>query len=85
MELLFSCALITQYTICSRFNSWVAEAMGVKYLAQGNISSRGPQLGIEPGTLQLPGRCPGSFPLPPYISIYKSIEGFTYSLFRWEC
>jgi len=26
MELLYNCALITQYTICSRFNSWVAEA-----------------------------------------------------------
>jgi len=47
----------TQYTICSQFNSWV---MGVKVLAQGNNSSREPQLGIESGTLQLPGRCPGS-------------------------
>ena len=35
--------------------------MGVKFLAQGsaqgNNSSREPQLSIEPGTLQLPGRC----------------------------
>ena len=37
--------------ILSRFNSWVAEAMGVKFLAQGNNSSRKPHPGIEPGTL----------------------------------
>jgi len=54
-----------QYTIFSRFNSWVAEAMGVRFLAQGNNSSRKPQLGIKPGTLRLPGRCPGSLLLPP--------------------
>jgi len=53
--------------VFSRFNSWVAEAMGVKLLVQGNnsSSSRDPQLDIEPGTLQLPGRCPGSLLLPP--------------------
>jgi len=38
----------------SRFNRWVAEAMGVKFLAKGNNSSRLPQVGIEPGTLVLP-------------------------------
>jgi len=42
-----------QYTIRP---CWVAEAMGVKFLAHGNNSSRGPQLDIEPGTLRLPGR-----------------------------
>jgi len=47
----------------------VAEAMGVKFLAQGNNSSREPQLGIEPGTLQLPGRCPGSLLLLPAQSL----------------
>jgi len=45
------CPDYLQYTMCSRFNSWVAEAMGVKFLAQGNNSSRKPQLGIKPGTL----------------------------------
>jgi len=51
LKLLFSCALIMQ---CSLFNSWVAEAMGVKFLAQGNSnSSRMPQLGVKPGTLWL--------------------------------
>jgi len=30
--------------------------MGVKFLSQGNNSSRNPQPGIEPGTSQLPGR-----------------------------
>jgi len=34
----------------------VAEAMGVKFLAQGNDSSRKPQPGIKLETLQLPGR-----------------------------
>jgi len=38
MKLLFSYALII-HTIFSRFNSWVAEAMGVKFLAQGNNST----------------------------------------------
>jgi len=38
------CPDCTQFTICSWFNSWVAEAMGVKFLAQGNNISRGPQL-----------------------------------------
>jgi len=35
----------TQYTIFSRFNSWVAKAMGVKFLAQGNNGSRKPKQG----------------------------------------
>jgi len=48
-----------------RFNSWVAEAMGVKFLAQGNNSSRRPWPSIKPETLRLPGRCPGSVLLPP--------------------
>jgi len=56
------CPDYTQYTIFSRFNSWVTEAMGVNFLAQGNNSSRKPQLGIEPGTLRLPGRCLSSLP-----------------------
>jgi len=43
-ELFFSCALIMHNTICSQFKSWVAEAMGVKFLPQGNNSSRKPQL-----------------------------------------
>jgi len=64
-ELFFSYALITHNYNISRFNSWVAGAMGVKFLAQGNNSSRKPQLDIEPGTLQLLGRCPGSLLLPP--------------------
>jgi len=34
----------------SRFNSWVAGAMGVKFLAQGSNSSRKPRPDIEPGT-----------------------------------
>ena len=66
-RLFFSPALIHGiYNICSQFNSWVAEAMGVKFLAQGNNSSRKPQPGIEPGTSRLPGRCPGNLLLPPY-------------------
>jgi len=28
------------HNMCSRFHSWVAEAMGVKFLAQGNNSCR---------------------------------------------
>jgi len=32
------------------FNSWVAGAMGVKFLAQGNNSGSRSQLGIESGT-----------------------------------
>jgi len=47
-----------------RFNSWVAGAMGVKFLAQGNNNSRKPQLGIEPGTLQSLGRFSDSLLLP---------------------
>jgi len=39
-ELFFSCALNVHNSICSWFNSWVAEAMGVKFHAQGNNSSR---------------------------------------------
>jgi len=34
----------------TQYFSWVAGAMAVKFLAQGNNSSRMPQLGIEPGT-----------------------------------
>jgi len=34
----------TQYNKCSWFNSWVAEAMWVKFLSQGNNSSRKPQI-----------------------------------------
>jgi len=48
LKLLFSVALIThniQY-----FPSLTAGG-GVKFLAQGNNSSRKPQMGIEPGTL----------------------------------
>jgi len=41
------CSDCTQYTIFSWFNSWMGEAMGVKFLAQGNNSSRKQQLGIE--------------------------------------
>ena len=37
--------LVISHTICSRFNSWVAEAMGVKFLAQGNNSGSKSQLG----------------------------------------
>jgi len=50
-ELFFSCALIIHNTIYSRFNSWVAvvaEAMVIKFLAQGYNSNRKPQLRIEP-------------------------------------
>jgi len=32
----------SQYTILSRFNSWVAEAMGVKFLAQRNKAAESP-------------------------------------------
>ena len=64
LKLLFSCALTCIHSI-SQFYSWVAGAMGVKFLAQGNNSSRIPQPGIEPGTFQLPSRCPGSLLLPP--------------------
>jgi len=39
-ELFFSCALIACNIIFSWFNSWVAEAIGVKFLDQGNNSSR---------------------------------------------
>jgi len=46
-ELFFSCALITHNAISSLFNSWVADVIGVKFLAQGNNSSRKPQLGIN--------------------------------------
>ena len=59
-----SCALTYIHSI-SWFYSWVAGAMGVKFLAKGNNSSRMPQLGIKPGTFRLPGRCPGSLLLPP--------------------
>jgi len=65
-RLFFSCALCILIYIMSRFNSWVAEAMGVKFLAQGNNSSRKSWPGIEPRTLRLPGRCPGNLLLPPY-------------------
>jgi len=34
------CLDYTQYTMCSWLNRWVAEAMGVKFLAQGNNNSR---------------------------------------------
>jgi len=44
MKLLFSCALIAHDMQPGFSNSWVAEAMGVKFLAQGNNSSRKPQL-----------------------------------------
>jgi len=57
ISLAFQLCHHSQYTICSQFNSWVAEAMGVKFLVQGNNSSRKPQLGIKPGTLWLPGKC----------------------------
>jgi len=56
----------THNICCSRFHSWVAEAMGVKFLVQGKNSSRRPWPGIEPGILQLPGRCPGSLLLPAF-------------------
>jgi len=36
------CPDYTQYAIFSQFNSWVAETMGVRFLAQGNNSSRSP-------------------------------------------
>ena len=39
------------HNMCFRFNSWVAEAMGVKFLSQGNNSCRKPRPGIEPATL----------------------------------
>jgi len=39
--------------------------MGVKFLAQGNNSSKNPQTGIEPGTSQLPGQCLSRLLLPP--------------------
>jgi len=38
------CPDYTQYTICSQLNSWVAEAIGVKFLA----SRKKPQMGTEP-------------------------------------
>ena len=59
-RLFFSCALSILTYHMSWFNSWGAEAMGVKFLAQGNNSNRKPWPGIEPGTLGLPGRCPGN-------------------------
>jgi len=62
---LFSCALVYTCTIFSRFNSWVTGAMGIKFLSQGSNSSRIPQLGIEPGTLRLSGRCPNALLLLP--------------------
>jgi len=52
MELLFSCAQITQYTICSQFNSWVAEVMGVKFLAKEITAAESPNW----ASLRLPCR-----------------------------
>jgi len=40
----FQLCPVTYNTIFSRFNNWIAEAMGVKFLAQGNNSSRKPQM-----------------------------------------
>jgi len=51
--------------------------MGVKFLAQGNNSSRMPQLGIEPGAFRLPGRCPDSLLLPPYFALIGSMQKST--------
>ena len=45
----------------SRFYSWVAGAMGVKFLTQGNNSGSKSQLGIESGTSQCTGRCTTSW------------------------
>ena len=41
-------------------HSYIYTTMRIKFLAQGNNSSRKPWLGIEPGTLRLPGRCPSN-------------------------
>jgi len=49
--------------------------MGVKFLSQGNNSSRNPQLGIEPGTSQLPGQLLSRLLLPPSKDEWDTKEG----------
>ena len=58
----------------SRFYSWVAGAMGGRFLAQGNNSSRMLQQGIAPGTLRLPGRCPGNLLLPTWLWVVRTVN-----------
>ena len=67
--------------MCFRFNSRTAEAIGVKFLAQGNNSSRKPWPSI---TFWLPGRCPGRLLLPPDVTWDPNLALLSkYSLCTW--
>jgi len=61
------------------FNSWVDWSNGVKLLAQGNNNTTVAWLGIEPGTFQLPDRCPNHLAKLPHAHTHARMHRRTHT------